>query len=82
MDGEERCLDNIFVERLWRSLKCECDYLHAWKTRSQGKAGIAIWIAFSNHQRPPSTHGGQLPAMVYFTQTKTNQQGQRVAQHG
>ena len=39
MDGKGRFLDNIFVERLWRSLKCECVYLHAWETGSEAKAG-------------------------------------------
>jgi putative transposase len=40
MDGKGRCLDNIFIERLWRSLKYECVYLHAKETGSQAKAGI------------------------------------------
>lgn len=40
MDGKGRFLDNIFIERLWRSLKYECVYLHAWETGSQAKAGI------------------------------------------
>jgi putative transposase len=45
MDGKGRCIDNIFIERLWRSLKYECVYLHAWETRSQAKAGDRHWIA-------------------------------------
>jgi putative transposase len=48
MDGKGRCLDNIFIERLWRSLKYECVYLHAWETGSQAKAGVGQWIAFYN----------------------------------
>ena len=40
MDGKGRFLDNIFVERLWRSLKYECVYLHAWETGSEARAGI------------------------------------------
>jgi putative transposase len=51
MDGKGRCLDNIFIERLWRSLKYECVYLHAWETGSQAKAGIGGWITFYNHHR-------------------------------
>ncbi|EKE67165.1 transposase, partial [Oceanibaculum indicum P24] len=62
MDGKGRCLDNIFIERLWRSLKYECVYLHAWETGSQAKAGIGHWVAFYNHQRPHAAHGGQPPA--------------------
>jgi len=72
-------LDNIFIERLWRSLKYECVYLHAWETGSQAKAGVGRWITFYNHQRPHATHGGKTPAVVYFNQIKTDQQGQRVA---
>ncbi len=45
-------LDNIFIERLWRSLKYECAYLHAVETGSQAKAGVGQWITFYNHQRP------------------------------
>ena len=70
---------NIFIERLWRSLKYECVYLHAWETGSQAKAGVGRWITFYNHQRPHAAHGGQPPAVVYFNQIKTDQQGQRVA---
>jgi len=46
MDGKGRFLDNIFVERLCRSLKYECVYLHAWETGSEAKAGIRKWIEF------------------------------------
>nr|WP_240664807.1 IS3 family transposase [Sinirhodobacter ferrireducens] len=79
MDGKGRCLDNIFIERLWRSLKYECVYLHAWETGSQAKAGVGRWIAFYNHQRPHAAHGGKPPAVVYFNQIETDQQAQRVA---
>ena len=41
MDGKRRCIDNVFIERLWRSLKYECVYLHAWETGSQAKAAAA-----------------------------------------
>lgn len=74
-----RCLDNIFIERLRRSLKYECVYLHAWETGSQAKAGVGRWITFYNHQRPHAAHGRQPPALVYFNQIETDQQGQRVA---
>lgn len=79
MDGKWRYLDNIFIERLWRSLKYECVYLHAWDTGSQAKAGVRRWITFYNHQRPHAALGGQPPAVVYFNQIETDQQGQRVA---
>jgi putative transposase len=79
MDGKGRYLDNIFIERLWRSLKYECVYLHAWETGSQARAGVGDWIAFYNHQRPHAAHGGQPPAMVYFNTIETDQQVQAVA---
>ena len=52
MDGKGRFLDNIFVERLWRSLEYECVYLHAWETGTEAKAGVRKWIEFYNHKRP------------------------------
>src|SRR4051794_16574027 len=45
MDG--RCMDNIFVERLWRSLKYENVYLHAYASIAEAKAGIGSWLTFS-----------------------------------
>ena len=77
--GKGRCLDNIFIERLWRSLKYECVYLHAWETGSQAKAGVGRWITFYNHQRPHAAHGGQPPAVVYFNAIEADQQVQAVA---
>ncbi|WP_353144943.1 integrase core domain-containing protein, partial [Paracoccus sp. (in: a-proteobacteria)] len=68
-----RCLDNIFIERLWRFIKYECVYLHAWETGSQAKVGVGRWIIFHNHKRPHAAHGGQPPAMVYFNQIETDQ---------
>ena len=80
MDGKARYLDNIFFERLWRSLKYECVFLHAWETGSQARAGVGRWIAFYNHLRPHAAHGGQPPAVVYFNSIETDQQVQAVAQ--
>ncbi|WP_156785543.1 IS3 family transposase [Sulfitobacter sp. EE-36] len=82
MDGRGRFLDNIFVERLWRSLKYECVYLHAWETGSEAKAGVGKWIKFYNRKRPHSALGGQPPAVIYWQRnetTQTDQQVQRVA---
>ncbi|MEX5517182.1 IS3 family transposase [Pseudophaeobacter sp. 1A09344] len=82
MDGKGRFLDNIFVERLWRSLKYECVYLHAWETGSEAKAGVGRWIEFYNRKRPHSALGGKPPAMVYWLrkdETQPGQQRQRVA---
>ncbi|WP_245271052.1 IS3 family transposase [Hoeflea phototrophica] len=82
MDGKGRFLDNIFIERLWRTLKYECVYLHAWETGSEAKAGIRKWMTFYNHQRPHSALGGRPPAVVYWLgkdETQPDQQVQRVA---
>jgi putative transposase len=79
MDGKGRCLDNILIKRLWRSLKYECVYLQAWETGSQAKAGIGRWIAFHNHQRPHAAHGGQPPAVAYLNTIEIDQQVQAVA---
>ena len=79
MDGKGRCIDNIFIERLWRSLKYECVYLHAWETGSQARAGIGRWINFYNCQRPHAAHGGQPPAVVYWNAIQPDQQAKKVA---
>ena len=46
MDGRGRYLDNIFIERLWRSLKYECVYLHAFSGGREARQGIGHWIDF------------------------------------
>ncbi len=48
MDGRGRWMDNVFIERLWRSLKYECVYLHAFETGSEARAGLARWIGYYN----------------------------------
>ncbi len=65
MDGKGRFLDNIFIERLWRSLKYECVYLHAFSGGREARAGIGRWIDFYNHRRPHAAHGGRTPVLVY-----------------
>ena len=44
MDGRGRWMDNVFIERLWRSLKYECVFLHAFETSSELRAGLTRWI--------------------------------------
>lgn len=65
MDGRGRALDNVFIERLWRSLKYECVYLHAPETGLQARAEIGRWIDFYNNERPHSTFDGRTPDEVY-----------------
>jgi putative transposase len=71
MDGKGRFLDNIFVERLWRSLKYECVYLHAWGGGSEARTGIGRWIEFYNNRRPHTALGGRTPATAYWSGTNT-----------
>ncbi len=65
MDGKGRCMDNIFVERLWRSLKYEEVYLHAYATVAEAKAGIGAWISFYNDERQHQSLGYRTPRRVY-----------------
>ncbi len=70
MDGKGRWIDNRMIERLWRSLKYECVYLHAFEAGSQAKAGIGKWLAYYNAERPHSTHGILTPDEAYLSKTE------------
>jgi putative transposase len=61
MDGKGRWMDNVFIERLWRSLKYECVYLHAFETTTEARKGIGEWIDFYGSQRPHSALAGLTP---------------------
>ena len=61
MDGKGRWMDNVFIERLWRSLKYECIYLHAFETGSELRAGVRRWVDYYNAHRPHSALGGRTP---------------------
>ena len=76
MDGKGRFLDNIFIERLWRSLKYECAYLHAWETGSEVRAGLRTWLDFYNHRRPHAALDRRPPDGVYRTDTTIMQPDQ------
>lgn len=65
MGGRGRWIDNVFIERLWRSLKCECVYLYAFKTGSAARAGIDRWITYYNTFRPHSGLGGRTPTEAH-----------------
>lgn len=71
MDGKGRWMDNVFIERLWRSLKYECVYLHAWETGSEARTGIRDWMMFYNTDRPHSTLDGRTPDEAYDDQPLT-----------
>jgi putative transposase len=65
MDGKGRCLDNVLVERLWRSLKYEEIYLHAYESAREATAGVARYFEFYNERRPHQALGYQTPAEFY-----------------
>jgi putative transposase len=66
MDGRGAWRDNVFVERLWRSIKYEEVYLHAYESVSQAKAGIGRYIDFYNSRRPHSSLDKKTPDEFYF----------------
>ena len=61
MDGRGRCMDNVFIERLRRSLKCEAVYLQELADGFAARQVIGEWIAFHNRERPHSALGGRTP---------------------
>jgi putative transposase len=65
MDGRGRWMDNVFIERLWRSLKYECVYLHAFEIGSELRAGLSRWIGYYNARRPHSALAGRTPDEAY-----------------
>ena len=65
MDGKGRCIDNIFVERLWRSLKYAEVYLNAYATVAEAKAGIGCWLEFYNAERQHQSLGYRTPRQIY-----------------
>ena len=65
MDGKGRCLDNVFVERLWRSVKYEDIYLKRYDAVPALQAGLAAYLAFYNEQRPHQSLEYRTPAAVY-----------------
>ena len=65
MDGRGRWMDNVFIERLWRSLKHEDVYLKGYADGREARAGIAEWIAFHNERRPHHALGLRTPMAVW-----------------
>lgn len=66
MDGRGAWRDNVFVERVWRSVKYECVYLRAYDSVGQARADIARYIDWYNRERGHSSHAGQTPDEVYL----------------
>ena len=65
MDGKGRWMDNVFIERLWRSLKYECVYLHDFEAGSEARASLSGWSDFYNAERPHSSLDDRTPDEAY-----------------
>ena len=68
MDGKGCWRDNVFVERLWRSVKYEEVYLHAYDSVSHARASLGRYFAFYNQRRPHTALDRRTPDQVYFNQ--------------
>ena len=66
MDGKGSWRDNVFVERLWRSVKYEEVYLKAYDSVSAARASLARYLAFYNQRRPHSSLDARTPDEAYF----------------
>jgi putative transposase len=65
MDGKGCWVDNVFIERLWRSLKYECVYLQEFENSMQARNAISQWLDFYNYTRPHSVFNGRTPNEIY-----------------
>ena len=77
MDGRGRALDNVFVERLWRTVKYEDVYLKDYQTPNEARQGLGKYLHFYNHERPHSALDYRVPAEVHNRATATGTNGQR-----
>jgi putative transposase len=66
MDGKGRWADNVFIERLWRSLKYELVYLHRFETVEEARSAIARYIVFYNTQRPHQALNYKTPDQIFY----------------
>ena len=73
MDGKGRWVDNVFVERLWKSVKYEHVYLHAYESVAEARQQLASYFEFYNTRRPHSSLGGQTPDTAYFGTSEIKQ---------
>ena len=77
MDGRGRAMDNVFTERLWRTVKYEEVYLNDYATVSEAKEGIDNYMDFYNQERPHQSLDYKTPAEVYFGYSNKNDQSSR-----
>ena len=79
MDGKGRWMDDVFIERLWRSLKYECVYQPEFATGSHARAGIGWWMSFYNERRPHSSLDDRTPEEAYTDDGAARRPGLRPA---
>jgi putative transposase len=79
MDGRGRWMDNVMIERLWRTLKYECVYLNAFETGSEARNGIGKWIRKYNEERPHSSLDDKTPHEAYWNLPKAGYSGKLAA---
>jgi putative transposase len=70
MDGRGRCMDNIFIERLWRSLKYEEVYLKDYESVTEARAGIEKYFRFYNQERVHQSLQYQTPAAIWLARSR------------
>lgn len=75
MDGKGRWRDNVMIERLWRSLKYECIYLHAFENSPEVRKGLKSWIDFYNTRRPHSSLDDRTPDEAYWQKPRPGYAG-------
>ena len=66
MDGKGAWRDNLFVERVWKTVKYEEVYLHAYDSVPEAQQHLGSYFTFYNQGRPPSALDGRTPDIVYF----------------
>lgn len=73
MDGKGCWVDNVFVKRLWRSLKYEEVYLKAYESITDAKQNISAWIDYYNQRRPHLSVNKKTPDNIYFKEASESQ---------
>jgi putative transposase len=81
MDSRGRCFDNIFTERLWRTVKYEEVYLHDYRSYEEAHASLAKYFTTYNTERLHQALNYQTPAEVYFRKTKNKNQKLKILKH-
>jgi putative transposase len=78
VDGKGRWMDNVIIERLWRSLKYECIYLHPFETGSEARQGIKHWINLYNERRPHSQLDDKTPDEFFWQKPRSGYTSQSI----